>query len=109
MADETVAEVRYTLDGSTADLKLESITLGERIEIEEHMQMPYAQAVGSQWFVSEKLQAYLAFIAFRRRTKGLTFADVLKSKELGVEFDPSDPPTTAAPKRSRAKSGPRSS
>ncbi len=106
---EGVKKIRFTLDDDKPmDLDLRSLTIGERIEVEEHMGVPYAIAMGGRFFMSEKLQAFLAYIALRRRKKTAELADVLSSKKLDLEYDPpeSDPPTKrAGGKGTRASSG----
>lgn len=114
-AQEGVKKIRFTLDdGKPLDLDLTDLTTGERIEIEDHMGVPYPLAMGGRFFLSEKLQAFLAFVALRRRKKAAALDDVMASKKLDIVYDPaeeaSDPPTKAGRgKRTPASSGTKAS
>lgn len=101
--DKGVATVRYTIDGDKAyDLNLDSLTLGERIEVEEFLGMPWGKANQEGWLFSEKGQAIFALIAVRRRRPTVTLEDILSATELKVEFDP---PSPAASKETPGNSG----
>lgn len=102
---DEIPTVRYTIDGKSYDLQisLEKIPLRERIEVEEYMGMPWVEAMDS-WFSSEKLQAFLAYIAMRRRRPTATLADVLDAKELEADFDPEERPTKAASAKTGSQS-----
>jgi hypothetical protein len=102
---KVVSKVRYTLDDKTFDLDIGSITLGERIEAEDYLGMPWGQAIGSEWFLSEKTQAFLAFLAMRRRKPSTTLDEVLEARALEIDLNPSDPPTKPASKRTRKSNG----
>jgi hypothetical protein len=98
---------RYTIDGDSYDLELsiEKIPLRDRIAFEEYMEMPWTAAMGSEWFFSEKVQAFLAYLAMRRRRKTATLDDVLNTGRLTMEEVKPDP---KRPTKTPETSGPQS-
>lgn len=83
--------IRYTLDErAPIDLDVNKLTLSERIEAEEYFELPWSQIVSTGWIFSEKAHALLAWIALRRRSQKITFADVLGGGSLTAEINPED-------------------
>jgi hypothetical protein len=86
-SDEAVV-ARYSIDGKDYDLKIgeNDIPLRDRIEIEEYLGMPWAQAWGTGWAMSEKGQAYFAYLAVRQRKPSTTLDEILDCTSLKVEY-----------------------
>jgi hypothetical protein len=81
--------IRYTLDDrAPIDLDVNTLTLRERIEVEELFNLPWGQVVSSGWIFSEKAHAYLAWIAYRRRSPQLAYEQVEGGKSLTAEINP---------------------
>ncbi len=80
-------------DGQEIILDLNSLTVGEQVEIEEWLDMPLGRAWDSGWIYSAKAGSKLAHIARRRREPTFLMSDVLEADELGLEFAVV-PPTT---------------
>lgn len=86
--DEVAAVARYSIDGKEYDLKIgeDDLPLRDRIEVEEYLEMPWAEAWATGWAMSEKGQAFFAYLALRRRKPSATLDEVLDSKSLKVEY-----------------------
>jgi hypothetical protein len=106
MADKEATKIRYTIDGGKSyDLDLKTVTIRERIDVEEFLGMPWAEANSSGWIFSEKGQAFFAYLAVRRKRKTATFEEILSAEDLTVEINPKDPPTKRASKKTPDSSG----
>jgi len=92
--EEKRSGVRITYDdGQEIILDLNSLTVGEQVELEEWLGQPMAQAWDTGWIFSSKASAKLAQIARSRREPTFTLSDVLAATKLELEFAVV-PPTT---------------
>lgn len=84
---ESRSGVRITYDdGTELVLDLNSLTVGEQIELEEWLNRPIGEAWSDGWIFSSKASAKLAHIARSRQEPTFTLQDVLGMTELAIEM-----------------------
>ncbi len=83
---------------ATYEISIESLTFGERGELEDHMGQPWPLIMVSGWASSYKLLAYLAFLAVRRQNPAVELEQFssLTDDDIDLEEDEEARPTKAS-------------
>jgi hypothetical protein len=83
--------LRITLgDRAPVVVDVNKLNFGERAELEDFHDRPWAQIAGGGWLFSDKGAAFLAWLGYRRRSPELTLAEVFEATEIKLEINPDD-------------------